>query len=107
MKKLIFKIIFALGFLSISCNFIIKWLIISKDETKSIDQVNKEYLSIFPKKLQDVVLITFIELTLLIISALLFYSISIQQSNNKLKKIFRTMAIISILISTWLLFTLM
>jgi len=80
------------------------WIIISADKSRSFEEVKQIYLSRFPMSFRNPRLLTFIEALLLSIAAFLFFS---TRHDKYLKLVSRILLGLDILITAWLLFTLM
>lgn len=83
---------------------IILWISISIDPMKTFTEMKTEYLLKFPEILQNVYLITFIDLIFLSVAAYLFYK---AQKLQVLKRISFSLLVVSIILICWHLFSLM
>ncbi len=82
----------------------ILWISISIDPLKTFTEMKTEYLLKFPEILQNVYLITFIDLIFLSVAAYLFYK---AQKLQVLKRLSFSLLVVSIILICWHLFSLM
>ncbi len=102
-KKIVFFII-ALFLFSLVVLNIYLWISISIEPMKSFQQAKAEYLSKFPKPIQNARLITLLNIIFLSAASFLFYKVHTAQG---LKTLSLTFFFISIILMAWQLFSLM
>lgn len=102
-KELIFFII-AFLLLSFVCTDIFWWIQISSDYSKSLQQVNIEYLKKFPELITNGKQVAILNILLLSISILLFLK---SEKFRKIKGLSFALIIINAIIVLWQTFTLL
>lgn len=108
MKKVQYVIfIVGLAILILLFSDIVLWIVISEDYSKSLEQVKLEYLNYFPEIIQNAVLLTLLSIFLGIIASACFYYCRKHSGSIFLKKLNSVLLVISIIITSWMAFTLM
>jgi len=101
------KIIFFIIALSLFCLVVLNiylWISISIEPMKSFQQAKSEYLSKFPKAIQNARLITLLNIIFLSVASFLFFKV---QTARGLKTLSLTFFFISIILMAWQLFSLL